>query len=266
MKTKLEYAVINLEQLNGILQCPLCKENLIYDLNSVKCDNNHTFNLNKKGMIALADPISDKLYNKEMFTARNHILQSDIYSPVYEYLKTLIHDDSIVVDAGCGEGTYLDKVYKPSNRHIGLDLAKEGLNIATNYNHALWLLADLAKIPIQDETVDYILNILSPANYEQFDRILKDDGRLIKVIVNKDYLKELRAEVDLETHNNTNVHDILERNFDIISKKVIKYTIPVEENLQDSLIKMTPLTKNHDDIQKVSEITIDVTVVEARKR
>ncbi|MDZ7835836.1 MAG: hypothetical protein U5K84_11455 [Alkalibacterium sp.] len=34
---------------------------------------------------------------------------------------------------------------------------------------------------------------MSPSNYEEFDRLLKPGGRVIKVIPGEDYLKELRA-------------------------------------------------------------------------
>lgn len=266
MKSKLEITKDHINSLEDVLVCPLCHNELTLEDNSVQCPLKHTFNINKKGFLSLSEPISDKLYDKEMFLARQTVLQSEIYEPVFTYLKLLLPNKAYVVDAGSGEGSYLNRIYKPSNRHIGIDLAKEGVLLSSNYKDALWLLADLANIPLRDKSIDVVLNILSPANYEQFNRILKDDGQLIKVIVNKDYLKELRVQGDHESFDNRNVYDILERNFDIQSKKVLKYTVAVDENLSKNLFKMTPMTKHHEYKDKITEITIDLTIVVAIKK
>ena len=39
---------------------------------------------------------------------------------------------------------------------------------------------------------DTILNLFSPSNYQEFDRILKPGGQVIKVVPAASYLKELR--------------------------------------------------------------------------
>src|SRR5690606_40580058 len=63
----------------------------------------------------------------------------------------------------------------------------------SNSSNSVWIVADLANLPIATTSIDYILNILSPSNYAEFDRLLKKEGKLIKVIPNSDYLKELRG-------------------------------------------------------------------------
>lgn len=266
MKTKLEYAKINLLKNIENIQCPLCFSSMELFENSVKCESNHTFNINKKGIISFAPALNDKLYGREMFEARNIVLNSGIYNEVYTEINNLIEcNNELILDLGAGEGTYLSKL-DDKNSLIGIDLAKDGLNIASNYTHITWLLADLAKLPIKDKTVKYILNILSPANYEEFKRVLKDDAYLIKVIVNSDYLMELRDSTKHQKHDNKNVINLLEKNFDIISTSDIKYRKKVKESLSKSVFKMTPLTSNHEYNGKLDEITIDLKIILAKKR
>ena len=50
----------------------------------------------------------------------------------------------------------------------------------------------MANCPFQDEQFDVILNILSPANYAEFTRLLKPGGLFVKVVPESGYLKELR--------------------------------------------------------------------------
>ena len=55
------------------------------------------------------------------------------------------------------------------------------------------MIANLSNLPFRDNSVSCILNILTPANYTEFFRVLGKDGYLIKVIPNAEYLKEIRS-------------------------------------------------------------------------
>ncbi len=77
---------------------------------------------------------------------------------------------------------------------VGLDLAKAGIVSATKQEReAIWCVADLAAAPFRNRSFDAILNILSPSNYAEFERLLSDDGIVLKVIPKSGYLKELRG-------------------------------------------------------------------------
>ena len=76
---------------------------------------------------------------------------------------------------------------------MGIDISKEGITMASKaYFGIIWCVADLTNFPLMNEQFDVIINILSPSNYEEFARVLKDDGILIKVVPGNSYLKELR--------------------------------------------------------------------------
>lgn len=269
MKTKLESGKENYNKLQDILSCPHCKETLSVESNSLKCINKHTFNLNKKGIISFSQAMKDETYNKELFVARNHVLTSGIYDAIFGRLNKLIDDSAqYLVDTGCGEGTYLHEIKKsyPQLNTLGIDLAIDGLNVASDYRDSAWMLADLAKLPLKDASVDIMLNILSPANYNEFKRVLKNNGILIKVIVNQDYLKEIREISEQAPHSNENVLEILRTQMEIIHEEDIKYTTAVTKTLSKDLIKMTPMTQNYNDDIELSTITIDLKIVVCRKK
>ncbi len=76
---------------------------------------------------------------------------------------------------------------------VGFDLSKEGVYAATAQPvEAFWCVADLTNLPFEDQTFTTILNIFSPSHYKEFQRVLTDDGEVLKIVPQQDYLKELR--------------------------------------------------------------------------
>src|SRR5690606_17909713 len=149
----------------------------------------------------------DTDYDREMFYSRNIVYKNGFFTPMLEDISGLIVeklgsglDGANILDAGCGEGSHMGHIIdslKSSTdsilKGVGVDISKEGIVLASkNYFDIIWCVADLANLPFMDSQFDVILNILSPANYEEFNRTLKDDGILIKVIPGNSYLKELR--------------------------------------------------------------------------
>ena len=45
-----------------------------------------------------------------------------------------------------------------------------------------WFVGDLAHLPIQSKSIEVILDIFSPANYAEFERVLKDEGVILSLI------------------------------------------------------------------------------------
>ena len=55
-----------------------------------------------------------------------------------------------------------------------MDIAKEGILTASNHHaqKALWIVADLAQLPFSDESCGTLINMLTPSNYKEFNRVL----------------------------------------------------------------------------------------------
>ncbi|HEX5565259.1 MAG TPA: methyltransferase domain-containing protein, partial [Sporosarcina sp.] len=180
----------------------------------------------------------------------------------------------VVLDAGCGEGTHLQEVHsqlRTGSVGIGIDLAKEGIAAASKaYPGIIWSVADLAAMPFADTSVDAILNVLSPANYAEFNRLLKPGGMVVKVVPESGYLQELR-EAFYDGKQQKEEADPVERfreQFDAVETERVTYTFTLSEDLLAPLIRMTPLTWNASE-ERVSEvlaagmkeITIDLRVI-----
>ena len=269
MKTKIQYALDNFKNIEDSLMCPLCNEDLFLDKQSLKCKLNHTFNINKKGIVSFANPLIDRVYNTPLFGARRRVLESNLYEPIMNELKSILEGSSsgFVVDAGCGEGSYMNYLSKhSSHKFLGVDLSKDGLNIASDNNTANLFLADLSNLPLKDESVDFLLNILSPANYKEFSRILKSDSYFIKIILEENYLKELRDELSLSKADNSDVLSLLEEHMLIVDNRRITYTKEIDSNLSDDIFLMTPMSQYKDLNKKLTEITIDLRILICKKR
>ena len=134
-------------------------------------------------------------------------------------------------------------------------------------------MADLANCPFGDEQFDVILNILSPANYAEFSRLLKPDGLFVKVVPENDYLKELRAVFydEAEQKPDANPAARVAEHFGSVKTERITYKFPLDQELLAKLIRMTPLTWGASE-EKVNEalhvgitsITIDFTIIIAK--
>lgn len=273
-----------MERLVEVFRCPICKSEVeMVEHSRLVCLTNHSFDISKNGYVNLAPQSHVTKYDKSLFEARTKVMNSGYFDPVLESIIQIIdkrrQDKSIILDAGCGEGTHLSTIVSKlaGNAHaVGIDLAKEGIaTAAKEYPGSVWSVADLANCPFQDEKFEVILNILSPANYLEFTRLLTKGGLFVKAVPEKGYLKELRS-IFYEGKGQKEETDPVERfaeHFEEVQTERITYVFPLAEELLASLIRMTPLTwgaaeeKVQEALQMgIPEITVDFTIITGVKR
>ena len=157
----------------------------------------------------------------------------------------------MIADLGCGEGSHLHSIIDQIENNIitgvGLDLSKEGILMAAkNYSDFIWFVGDLARTPFTDTSFHVILNILSPANYAEFKRILVQDGLVIKAVPRPNYLKELREALFIDEKNSDYQNDhtvsLFEKNFQLLDIQQVTNTQILTKTDRENLVKMTPLT------------------------
>ncbi|KUO50848.1 MAG: hypothetical protein APF76_01315 [Desulfitibacter sp. BRH_c19] len=271
-----------------LFKCPVCGQEMkFHNYNTLTCIDNHSFDLAKKGYVNLLLNSVKTEYGKQMFESRKVVSDKGFFDTMIdrvsnmlaEEISKMLFTDVKILDAGCGEGTHLAQVLKNLKKRtcvnlqgIGLDISKEGIQIAAkNYHEIIWCVADLARIPVRDRQFNIVLNILSPANYKEFNRILRDDGILVKVVPGSSYLKELRNifyEDDKKAYSNEEVINHLANNFNILDIHDVSYEFEInkEEELE-SIIKMTPLswgvTKERilKAFNEINKITVDLQIV-----
>ncbi|UUX32984.1 putative RNA methyltransferase [Fundicoccus culcitae] len=257
-KTKLAQSLDWLDNHPEVFQCIHCHAPLKRQGNSLVCSNNHRFDSAKQGYFYLSKQATQQTdYDKTLFQHRRYIItESAFYRPLLvplmRYLNTQLSNGDVVLDAGSGEGSYLHVLHASSDKAlslIGVDLAKDGIQLATSYNgEMLSLVADLAQLPLQNQRIDIILSILSPANYTEFKRVLKDDGQIVKVIAEKDYLIEIRqALIQLgfaiqEKYDNQPIIEKFQEAFPENSYYQINEVVELTMEELERLLQMTPLT------------------------
>ncbi|MEK3782225.1 MULTISPECIES: putative RNA methyltransferase [unclassified Paenibacillus] len=272
-----------------LFRCPICKSSMrVNRLSSLDCSNGHCFDISKHGYVNLLPRPSKSKYDKSLFVSRSMISNSGFFDPLIEYVCDLLirrresHSEiQTLLDAGCGEGSHLRSIIsnleeRPGRKRYlgtGIDIAKEGILLASKASPDLvWCVADLAHSPFADRQFDAIVNILSPSNYAEFGRLLKEDGVLIKVIPGKSYLQELRellyGRKSRERDSSGHTIELFSRYFELIETKEIRYRKRLSPEESSLLVQMTPLAwgaspelKMSDNLPRELEVTVDFTVL-----
>ena len=177
----------------GPMRCVTCGGAMSAKGDSLCCESGHTFNINRKGLVNLLSRQAEGCYDAALFAARQRILASGCYDAVAEAILSMIPSTARrVLDAGCGEGWYLDRLLsaRPDMCGMGIDISRDAIQLATNHVcAALWCVADLRSLPALSGTVDVLLDVLTPAGYDEFARVLSPNGLLIKVYPGREYLR-----------------------------------------------------------------------------
>ena len=258
--------------------CPICQKNLTLVETSLKCSNRHSFDLAKFGYVNLAPQIKQSTnYDKENFQNRQQILEAGFYQAILEGVSDLLTTNPFaktVLDIGCGEGFYSRKLQESHSdkTFYAFDISKDSVQIAAKSepNWAVnWFVGDLARLPIKDASMGILLDIFSPANYGEFQRVLSKDGILIKVIPTKNHLKEIRHIVQDQLTNkdysNQDIKDHFQEHFIIQSRQIASLTKPITAEQRQALLSMTPLLFHVDqtkiDWSQLTEITIEAEIL-----
>ena len=212
-------------RVEGALACPLCGAGVRLDGTALRCGGGHAFSVAAKGyanFVPNQRPL--KGYDRAFFEARARFFGRGAYRHVLDglldVLAALDPAPRAVLDAGCGEGSYARAVAAAPGLGgptvFALDLAKDALQVASRGgSDVLWMAADVARIPLRGASVDCVLDVFTPANYAEFDRVLTPGGIVCKVVPSGAHLHELRHAargiVRSEDYANDRVADVLRR-------------------------------------------------------
>ena len=257
-----------------IYLCPKCLSESCIENISLVCDDNHCYDFSKKGYIHLINNYKPTKYSEELFMARNEIFSNGFYTNVLKNIQNLVgkYAKDVVLDIGCGEGYYIKelKTVFPEKYFYGLDNSKDAIELAVKEDKLNpYMVANLANLPFRDGSVSCILNILTPANYEEFFRVLGDNGYLIKIIPNANYLREIRELIGGKEYTNSDTVKLIEDNCTVVDRITVNNTFKLTKEQAQNFLKMTPLTFSKviaaDDINKLKEITIDLELLVCKK-
>lgn len=271
--------------------CPICSEELINQDKCLVCKNKHSFDKAKSGYVNLltVNHKNSKIPgdNKIMVNARRDFLSKGYYKVLSDNLNKIIYKhiktkkSPQILDAGCGEGYYLNNIYSfltDNNINpdiLGIDISKFALNSASKVNkNIMYGVASIFNLPIKTNSCDVLLNLFAPFSNDEFLRVLKDNGLLFMVIPSTNHLWQLKCAI-YDTPYKNDVKDYSLDGFNLIDKAIIKdeITLSSNEDIQN-LFMMTPYyyktsienTKKLENLQTLTtEIEFEILVYKKSK-
>ena len=250
MQTKQQKALDKMAVFGGF-QCPACGAPLFVKDAGLCCEKGHTYDVARKGYVHLHRGMAQGVYGKELFSARRAVFDQGFFSPVAKALEDVLTPlaPAALLDAGCGEGYYLSSLSPalPRCTLVGIDLSKEAILFAAGREgSALYCVGDLNRLPFRDGVFDAVLNILSPASYASFARVLKSGGLLVKIMPGGEYLREIRGRLPSSkaVYDDTRVPEYLQRHMQLLSIERLHYTRPLAPEAYACFAAMTPLTES----------------------
>lgn len=275
---KREAALLFLKENLNLFQCPICHDSFQEVTSSGPvCFQKHSFDVSKKGTVHFLMKQSKNEYGEDMLLSRHKMMQAGMFDPVLENIFDKIRNKKgVTLDAGCGEGSHLTTLAEMGLQgpRIGFDISKEGIQLAATHSQsAFWCVADLSSSPFQTEEFDTILSILSPSHYQEFDRLVKRDGQVIKVVPEVNYLIELRQAFysdipNRQQYSNKEVVDLFVAQFPHYEMERVTYSFPIPFERRMDLLNMTPLSWNIEESVRQTfvaegpkEVTVDLLVL-----
>ncbi|MBQ2604936.1 MAG: methyltransferase domain-containing protein [Clostridia bacterium] len=232
--------------------CPVCKCVLSKKDNALVCENNHSYDIAKQGYVNLlqSQKSSKKRHgdDKLMIKARRDFLDGGFYEPLLNGICTAVADNAestyfSLLDCGCGECYYTSDIkHRFSNADIyGTDISKEALIFGAKRTKDIHLAAaSSSNLPVGNNSFNFLLSIFAPVFPDEFSRVLKSGGILIRAVPLENHLLGLkRAIYDIPYKNKA--EDLTLSGFRLIENNEIKYTLELEHSTDImNLFKMTP--------------------------
>ncbi len=280
-------------RLTEALACPVCGAALgvSEDGRSLVCaaavsprnphGKAHLFDGAAGGYIPLAPRHSGGGDSKEAVRARSSFLNRGYYTPAADALTALVQECSpvggMVLDAGCGEGYYSNRIAEAGYPVLGIDLSKFAVDAAAKAARAhrlsagqasstLYAVGSVFELPVQDETFDTVTNIFAPCAPDEYARVLKTGGHLIVAGAGERHLLGLKELVYDDPYLNDPRRDLPGEGSTLtrVDTRNVTFRITVEEPAHiAALFSMTPYywrtsQHGHDRIQSATRLDTEV--------
>lgn len=246
------------------LACPLCSAPLEYGQGRLLCASNHSFDMARQGYANLL-PVQHKKSrepgdSKAMVQARQQFLDAGFYAPIALKLADLAGPGPdadgkrfSILDAGCGEGYYLDYLIRHLQETsgpggmlsaIGLDISRDAIVAAARRNRQVqWLVGTNVHPPVLPGSVDLLMCLFGFPSFRHFRSVLRESGKCILVDPGPEHLIELRALIYPEVRRSpppalTGIGDF---GLDVSHSEALQYRIEAMDQAQiRNLLTMTP--------------------------
>ena len=271
-----------------MLACPICGGALAREDQRLCCPAGHSFDIARQGYAnLLRNQTSQQHYDRASFAMRRRVFQSGLYDAIAHTIAELASDaveriearDAeraerlAIVDAGCGEGFFSRAVRTACTAPLcAFDISRDSIQLAATTDpcdNIVWIVADLATIPVQTGCAACVLDIFSPANYREFARVLDASGCIVKAIPTAQHLKEIRqlasSRLKHDTYSNQRIIDHFARFCHIEHRCTASTTLELDDEVRSALVAMTPMLFNvdaaHIDWTALEHATVEAEIV-----
>jgi len=110
-----------------------------------------------------------------------HLVRAFEWHTISRWLKPVNRDR--ILDIGCGHGHFVRRLWRPGLRIFGVDLNRNGIKIAHQYNSpdgCGFALADAMDLPFGSEIFDKVMSVCSFEHFADDDRAIKEANRILK--------------------------------------------------------------------------------------
>lgn len=227
-----------------MLLCPKCKSKLIKETALWRCEQGHCYDIARRGYVHLSlHQKKDSGDDKAMVKARARFLSHGYYEPMRDALVTLVKERKphTVIDAGCGEGYYTNRLMQESKSILGFDLSKYAVDEACKAKSGvLYAVASVFHMPVSDACADMVLSVFAPFDAAEFYRVLRPGGCFVKVGPGARHLmglKQVLYEHPYENEEKPGTYD----GFILEDVQMVENMICVQDPLDiQALFHMTP--------------------------
>lgn len=247
--------------------CPICRLPLAKSGGAYVCGSGHSFDISRRGYVNLLRSQSSKTHgdDKTMSQARRSFLNRGYYRRLRDCICKLTTAYP-AADICCGEGYYLEGLSKPGCSVVGTDISKAAVDYAARRSYEgepFLAVANCMDLPLADESIGTAVSVFAPLSESEIARILKKDGKLIRVLPGRDHLIELkRAVYDNAKYNPPD--NALMSDLKLCSAENLRYSVHLADGSDvRSLFTMTPYyyRTDHSGMQRLREISsLDLTL------
>lgn len=232
--------------------CPICAKKLVKKEKSFLCENGHCFDISKYGYVNLLTKSGKKGHgdDKLMVNARHNFLNKGYYEhlreAIYSEAGVYMQSGCSVLDSGCGEGYYTERLYtlfeaRSGKDFYGIDISKDALKTASKAcPKVTFAVASAYSMPFEDNSFDMLISLFAPFAKAEFLRVIKQGGFFITAIPLEEHLYSLKKAVYAEPYRNKPENTDL-TGFQLISSVEVKKKIDLICNADiQNLFMMTP--------------------------
>ena len=244
---------MNNNKIVKYLICPCCLADMAVsdDGKSLFCSGmrRHCFDFSSKGYVNFAGSRGVTGDSKAAVGARTEFLNKGYYEPIANMLVDILKKyklQGLVVDAGCGEGYYTQRIHAAGYQTLGLDLSKFGVHttasrLKCNANDSAFAcVSSIFEMPLREGSADAVVSIFAPCAESEIARVLADDGIMVVVAAGKEHLMGLKKALYENVYEN-DVRADMPEGMTLLEENELRYSATIEGNADIlNLFSMTP--------------------------